>query len=244
MGRLDDLRERLLTPAGARAVTHPVAILGAGVAAAGAIAASLPLAVAPAAAAVVWGAVAATRLPRSRRARTADLRNLTEPWRRYLVEAVAARQRFDTAVDECAPGPLRRRLEQIGRRVEDGVAEVDRIARHGSRLDRAIRELDDPDDLRERVAEARERDDADGAYVAALSSQLASTERIVRLAVETRHRLEVLDAQLDESVARVVELSLRQGDPAEAGRLGSEVDGLVAEMESLRLALDESRATG
>lgn len=59
--------------------------------------------------------------------------------------------------------------------------------------------------------------------------------------METRQRLELLDAQLDEAVAGVVELSLRQGDPAEAGALGNRVGGLVGEMESLRLAL-ESRA--
>lgn len=242
MGRLDDLRERLLTPAGARAVTHPGAILGAGAAAAGTIAAGLALPLAPVAAVAAWGVIAATRLPRSRRSRTADLRNLTEPWRRYLLEAVAARQRFDTAVDECEPGPLRRRLEQIGHRVEDGVAEVDRIARHGSRLDRAIRELDDPDALRGRLEQARSAPNASPEHVEALSSQLASTERIVRLAVETRHRLEVLDAQLDEAVARVIELSLRQGDVDDAGDLDGHVDGVVTEMESLRLALDESQA--
>jgi hypothetical protein len=246
---LDDLRERLLTPAGARAVTHPAAIIGAGAAAAATIATGLALPLAPVAAAAAWGVIAASRLPRSRRARTADLRDLGEPWRRYLVEAVAARQRFDTAVDQCEPGPLRRRLEQVGRRVEDGVAAVDRIARHGSRLDRAIRQLEDPDVLRLRLGEARAAEELAPATVEALSSQLAATERIVRLAVETRHRLEVLDAQLDESVARVVELSLRQGDRAEVGRLGSEVDDLggevddlVTEMETLCVALDESRA--
>lgn len=239
---LRDLRERLLTPAGARAVTHPAAILGAGVVAAGAIVAGAALPLAGAAGVVAWGAVAARNLPRSRRGRTPDLRGLQEPWRRYLVEAVAARQRFDTAVGQCDPGPLRRRLEQIGRRVEDGVAEVDRIARHGSRLDRAIRELEDPDELRERLEQAAADPTTPPEVTASLEAQLASTERIVRLAVETRQRLEVLDAQLDEAVARVVELSLRQGDAAEAGALGNRVDGLVGEMESLRLALDESSA--
>lgn len=237
---LEDLRERLLTPGGARAVTHPAAILGGGVAAAGVIALGAPFVAAGVAGAAAWGVVVANRLPRSRRARTPELRGLQEPWRRYLVEAVAARQRFDTAVDECEPGPLRKRLEQIGRRVEDGVAEVDRIARHGSRLDRAIRELDDPDELRARLEAARRDPATAPEVVAAFEAQLGSTERIVALAVQTRQRLEVLDAQLDEAVARVVELSLRQGDVAEAGALGDKVDGLVVEMESLRLALDES----
>lgn len=239
---LDDLRERLLTPAGARAVTHPIAVVGAGVVAAGTVVAGAPFAVAGLAGAAVWGAVVARKLPPSRRTRTPDLRGLQEPWRRYLVEAVAARQRFDTAVGQCDPGPLRRRLELIGRRVEDGVAEVDRIARRGSRLDGDIRELEDPDELRERLERVRAEPMAPSEVTEPLDAQLASTERIVRLAVETRQRLEVLDAQLDEAVAGVVELSRRQGDAAEADALGNRVDGLVGEMESLRLALDESGA--
>ena len=229
---LDDLRDRLLTRAGAAAVTHPGAILAAGVVAAGLIVVGAPAVAVGGGAVLAWGAVAANRLPPSHRARTPSLTGLQEPWRRYLVEAVAAGQRFE--------GPLRERLETIGDRVRDGVAEVERIARHGSRLDRAIRELDDPDQLRRRLARAQGDPSTAPGVVEALTSQLASTERIVGLAVDTRQRLQVLDAQLDEAVARVVELSLRQGDPAEAGVLGADVDGLVTEMESLRVALDET----
>ena len=237
---LDDLRDRLLTRAGAEAVTHPAAIVAAGVAAAGLIAVGAPIVAAAGGAVVAWGGVVANRLPASHRRSAPSLTGLQEPWRRYLVEAVAARQRFRTAVDELAPGPLRDRLGGIGERVEDGVAEVERIARHGSRLDRAIRELEDPERLRVRVERAAADGTTDPAVVAALRSQLASTQRIVALATDTRHRLELLDAQLDEAVARVVELSLRQGDPAEAGVLGADVDGLVAEMEALRVALEET----
>jgi hypothetical protein len=236
----DDLRERLLTRAGAEALTHPAAILAAGVAAAGLVVVGAPVVAVVGGAVAGWGAVAASRLPPSRRHATPSLTGLQEPWRRYLVEAVAAGQRFEGAVDEVAPGPLRERLETIGDRVRDGVAEVDRIARHGSRLDRAIRELDEPDDIRRRLAAASGDPRTAPGVAEALTSQLSSTERIVRLAVDTRQRLQVLDAQLDEAVARVVELSLRQGEPAEAGVLGADVDGLVSEMEALRVALDET----
>lgn len=238
----EDLRQRVLTRAGAEALTHPAAVVAAGAAAAGLLVAGAPVVAAVGGAVVGWGAVAASRLPPSHAFRTPSLTGLQEPWRRYLVEAIAARQRFATAVSEVAAGPLRRRLQAIGGRVDDGVVEVERIARHGSRLDRAIRDLDDPADIRRRLQHAQAGGDTGVAEP--LGSQLASTERIVRLAVETRQRLEVLDAQLDEAVARVIELSLRQGDPAEAGALGADVDGLVTEMESLRLALDETRGGG
>lgn len=237
---LGDLRERLLTAAGARAITHPAAVLGAGVVAVGTIAAGAPFAVAGLAGTAVWGAVVVRKLPRSRRTRMPDLGDLEEPWRRYLVEAVAARQRFDSAASQCDPGPLRRRLEVIARRVEDGVAELDRIAHHGSRLDSAIRELEDPDELRERLERVRADPTTPSEVTASLDGQLALTQRSVRLAVETRQRLEVLDAQLDEAVARVAELSLRQGVATATDTLGTRVDGLVGEMESLRLALDEA----
>jgi hypothetical protein len=84
--------------------------------------------------------------------------------------------------------------------------------------------------------------DTNPSVLGTLASQIASTDGIVRLAVDTRQRLELLDAQLDEFVARVVELSLGQGAPSEAGALRTDVDGFVGEMKSLRLALDESRS--
>ncbi|MDQ3147987.1 MAG: hypothetical protein M3R01_13860, partial [Actinomycetota bacterium] len=50
--------------------------------------------------------------------------------------------------------------------------------------------------------------------------------------------------RLDEAVARAVELSLRTGDHIDVGGLGSDVDQLVEEMESLRAALDDTGGAG
>ena len=54
-----------------------------------------------------------------------------------------------------------------------------------------------------------------------------------------RQRLEVLDARMDEAVARAVELSLSAGDAAELSGLGADVDQLVDDMEALRQGLEE-----
>ena len=53
-------------------------------------------------------------------------------------------------------------------------------------------------------------------------------------------RLELLNARLDEAVARAVELALSAEDATALSGLGGDVDDLVGEMESLRGALDEA----
>ncbi len=63
------------------------------------------------------------------------------------------------------------------------------------------------------------------------------------MAAEARDRLRLLDARLDEAVARAVELSLGAGDAAAAGGLQGDVDQLVEEMEALRVALDDAGPT-
>jgi len=51
--------------------------------------------------------------------------------------------------------------------------------------------------------------------------------------------LRLLDARFDELVARGVEVSIGTGD---TDVLGNDVDGLVTELESLRIALEETNA--
>ena len=73
----------------------------------------------------------------------------------------------------------------------------------------------------------------------ALDAQLESADRLARVASDARDRLRLLDARLDELVARAIELSVSEDDDA-VGTLGTDVDGLVTEMESLRQALEET----
>lgn len=245
------LRDRLLTRQGAHAITSPGAILAGGAAAAAVIASGIALPVAAVAGAAAYAGVALARLPKGPPRVDVRPETLRPPWRDFVEEAVDARTRFDRAVAGARTGPLRTRLQQIADRVAEGVEESWRIAQHGQALEDALSQLEPLHAVEVRLDEVeRERragradDPRLASTIQALESQLASTRRIGEVARDTRDRLRLLDARLDESVARAVELSLRAGDATDASGLGSDVEAIVTEMESLRLALEETSTTG
>lgn len=246
MARLS-FEDRFLTPAVARAMMSPGAILLAGAGAAAVVASGLPLVVAPVAAVAAWGARVLAAVPRAapQHARI-DPFAVPEPWRGAVVEALKAQVRFEKAVEATERGPIRDRLRTIGERIDDGVREVDRIARRGAQLTVARAAVD----AEEAAAELAELE-RDAAEPWAAGSKLARAAEALRAQIETAHRIEalvddargqliVLDARLDESVARAIELSVRIEDADELVAVGADVDGVVEEMEALRLALEET----
>ncbi len=74
----------------------------------------------------------------------------------------------------------------------------------------------------------------------AIEAQLASAQRLAEVSTDARNRLRLLNAQLDEAVARAVELSVQTGDASALSPLTDDVDNLVGELESLRQALEET----
>ncbi|HSH58430.1 MAG TPA: hypothetical protein VK988_02090, partial [Acidimicrobiales bacterium] len=76
----------------------------------------------------------------------------------------------------------------------------------------------------------------------AIRVQLASVERLARVARDTRSRLRALDAQLDGAVAQAVELSVSSGDTSQLSPVAADVESVVGELESLRQALAETSA--
>lgn len=244
---LERLPERARTPAVARAATSPAALLLAGAGASAAILAGLPVAAAAAVGALAWGARVALAVPRRRREERIDPFTVGEPWRHMVADALRARSRFDETVRRARPGPLRDRLEDLGARLDHGVRECWRIARQGDALESALAHIDRRDAERELGELGREIARAGPAHrpaleraEAAVRSQLASAERIERVARDARTRLRVLNAQMDEAVARAVELSVTGSDSADLRPLSADVDSLVTELEALRLALDET----
>jgi hypothetical protein len=163
-----------------------------------------------------------------------------------VTEAQDAARRYRRAVAATTPGPLRERLADIGTRIDTGVLESWRVAKRGNALEGALGDLDVrsvSDQLRAVEADATQRGPHAASLdrtAAALRAQLESASRLDAVAADARDRLRLLDARLDEAVARAVELSLGAGDAAAAGGLEGDVDRLVEEMEALRLALDDA----
>jgi chromosome segregation ATPase len=241
------LPERVRTPKVLRAAMSPSALLLAGAGASAAILGGLPLAAAAAAGGLGWLARVAFALPRTPAGDRIEPRQVSEPWRRFVLDAQQARARFDRTVSQCQEGPIKERLQAIGRRIADGVTECWRIAKQGDVLQRALHSLNHDEieaELSEVNAELREargtRHDSLMRTRDALVAQKQSYERIASVWEDARDRLQVLNAQLDEAVARAVELSVKTSDLDALNPLTNDVDTLVGELESLRLGLEEA----
>ena len=237
---MSSFRDRFFTRRVARAITSPSAILLAGGATAVALVAApaLPVVAAFGFGAAAYAARVFAAMERGKR-QPVNLDNLSEPWRSFVVDAMDARARYGRALQTAASGPLRERLDEIGRRLDDGVDESWRIARRGVALESALHQLEDPRDVHQRLDEAR-RAGASEQLQQSLQAQLDSTSRIIGVARDARARLQLLDARLDEAVARAVELALSSEDASAVGGLGSDVDAVVGDMEALRQALEET----
>ncbi len=245
------LPERFRTRAVAEAVVSPSAILLAGAGTALGIATGLgPLAVVLGAGA--WAARVALAAPKRDGGVRIEPARVGQPWRKFVTDAQEAQRRFDGVVRRARSGPVQERLSTVGRRIGDGVAECWRIAQQGDALESAIRSLDEQQIHRELVeVDAEQRrmgDNPAGAAAlartrAAIEAQLASAQRLRTVAEDARNRLRLLNAQLDEAVARSLEISLQAGDVSQLGPLTEDVEGVVTELESLRQALEETSGT-
>lgn len=237
-------RDRFFTRRTAEAITAPSSILLAGVGAAAAILAGAPAIAAAGVGGAVYAGWVALRMPRDpARARAQiDPRALAEPWRWYVREALDARARYERSLDVADAGPLRERLREIGGRVHEAVEECWRIANRGQQLERALRELVPESEVARRLAKLADApaSETNERLAAALRGQIETYRRISEAVGEARDRLQVLEARLDETVARAVELGLRVDDPVELGGLGADVDALVSDLEALRRGLDET----
>jgi hypothetical protein len=227
----------------ARAITSPSGILLAGVGASAAILIGLPVAAIVGVGAAAWAARVAAAVPRNATdSQHVDPFALQDPWRSFVRDAQQARRKFDEAVRGAHHGPMRERLTEIGGRLDDAVDECWRVARQGQALADARRQLDTQDAQRELAAldpsSAAQRQTAE-----ALQAQIASAQRLETTITDARDRLRLLDARMDEAVARAVELSVEGGD-ADLTGLGSDVDVLVGDMEALRQGLEETEQPG
>jgi hypothetical protein len=241
-------RDRFFTPPVARAMTSPAGILLAAAGVSAGILAAAPIAAALGLGAAAWAARVALAIPRNPSEERIDPFTLSDPWRRYVREAQEAHKRFGEAVGRAAAGPLRDRLGTIGARMDEGVRECWRIARHAQALMEARRSIDVQQiayDLQQIGPQAREKWPAGSSMARtaeALESQLATAQRMDQTLADAEARLRLLDARLDESVTRAIELSVQAHSLNDLAGLEGEVDSLVSDMEALRLALRETDA--
>ncbi|MGH9280398.1 MAG: hypothetical protein ACRD12_20155 [Acidimicrobiales bacterium] len=247
---LERLPDNMRTPAVARAIMSPTGILLAGAGASVGILVGGGVIGAVALGAFAWtGKLVVTVLRKRPKVERIDPFTLQDPWRKMVMQAQSTGRRFDDAVTQTDPGPLHDRLATVSRRVDAGVEDAWRIAKRGHALDRAVAGLDLPG-VRAQLAEAEkvDEDTADhAATVRAIRSQLQAAERLADVADDARSRLRRLNAELEEAVARAIELSLSAESAAAVQPLSSDVDTVVGELESLRLALEETdpgRAAG
>lgn len=240
-------RDRFLTPQVARAIMSPLGIVLFGAGTAGAILAGVPIVGAAAIGVGVWAGRVLAAVPRDERRQKVQPSSLAEPWRAYVVSAQQAKARFDRVVADMGAGPLRERLAELAGRLDDGVGESWQIARRGNEITAALAKLDtigaqaELAQLRAHIAARpsgmQTPTVSETQTIQALESQLASADRLQTVALDARDRLRLLDARFDELVARAVEVSVGAGDTT---LLGNDVDQLVTELESLRVALDET----
>jgi hypothetical protein len=189
-------------------------------------------------AAVTIGLMASGRRPTRTRTPPRDPFTLSEPWRHDVVAVQRAERRLHHTLGEIDPGPLHDRLESIVERLDHGVEETWRIARRGDQIDDAIRRLD-PTALRERrrallAAEGAAHPEA----LESIDSQLATVDRLRDRSNSMSGTLRLSAARFDELAARATEIAVGAGD---TDSYADDVDGLIVELESLRLAAEETR---
>ncbi len=236
-------RDRFYTPRVARAITSPSAIVATGAGAATGVLIGLGPIGAVVLGAVAFGVRVLAAVPAKNTSSIPPVapRSLDPPWRGAMEQVQDSRRRFDDATRTLSEGPLRDRLDTVAEQLDVAVQEAWRIARAGQVLSRGRKQIDtttitaELNHARQSPPSPRQAD-----MVAAMESQLASAARIDGTIADAYDRLRLLDARTDEVVARAVELSVSQSDPSAVGALDSDVSGIVGELESLRLAIEET----
>jgi hypothetical protein len=247
MGVVDHLPEQWKTHKTADAVMAPSAIVLAGAGAAAAVLGGLPLLAIAGVGALAYGVRVAMLVPRGKKGERIDPMTVADPWRAFVNEALDAQRRYRKAVSAASEGPMRDRLVEIGGQIDEGVSECWRVARRADALMDAISNLDSASARRELETAQQAAKAAPGesqeATVKALQAQVDSADRLTGIARDAQDKLRLLNARLDEAVARAVELSITAEDVGELGGLGVDVEDVVSEMETLRVSLEEAGGT-
>lgn len=245
-------RDRFFTPKVASAMMSPLAIVAAGGGGAagillggfggpiGAIVGGVLGAV------VAWGARVGLAVPKAPQRTRIDPFTIAEPWRRLVQDAIGARRQFADAVRRTKPGPIRDRLASVGQRIDDSVDEAWAAACAGNELADAYSRIDVKGAQRDldaiNAAGSDTHNPTTQATIAALTAQLETASRMYQLIIATRDRLQLLNARLDESVARSIELSVGTYKPDAFSEVEGVFGSITDELEALRSAIEDTSA--
>ena len=236
-------RDRFFTPKVAKAIMSPLGIVLAGAGAAAGIVVGLPIAAAAGVGVLAWGGRVLAAVPGG--AAVGEGRPVeAERAVAHVRRAGRGRQEALRPVVATVPvGPAPRAAAAALRPARRGHRRVvadrppwPRAASARSARSTRPRPQHELAELRGRIGD-RKPSPSEAETIEALEAQLASAGRLVALADRSRDRLRLLDARFDELVARTVEVSVGSGD---TDVLGNDVDGLVSELESLRIAMEET----
>lgn len=257
-------RDRFFTKPVARALTSPSAIVATGVGAAIGIVATAALSPLLAVLGAVVGGgvglgarlVAAMPKARDRSATKFNVFEVEEPWRRAAIDAVRAKARFDKAVASFPDGPIKAAAQGIGSQVSRALEQCWKVAKQGNQLAIARASISDADarrDLARLQAEigAGPPSITQARTVDAFQNQIDTADRLDALLVSTNQQLRLLNARLDESVTRAIELSVSSAtsnasasdDDLDATKVGQDIDVIVDDLEALRSAIEAVDST-
>jgi hypothetical protein len=233
-------RDRFLTPQVAHAITSPSAIVATGVGAALGVIATGGIGAAVVGGLVFFAGRVGIAIPRGGRRERIDAFRLGEPWRRLVQDAQAAKSQFGSAVGRARSGPLRERLTSLDQQIDDGVAECWKVAQAGHALTDARKRIDVPAAQRElaEIQSAGYANELTTGTESAIQAQLATAARMDRTITETRDRLRLLNARLDEAVSRAIELSVSTASDSQLASVGDDLSDITLEMEALRQGLE------
>lgn len=146
---------------------------------------------------------------------------LRRQWASLLADAHEARARFARAVTHAEAGPLRTTLVAAGAEVDAAVAEAERLATAGDRIQRSHREvLAALGRQRRRRRAGAGLGEFDASLEAATQAQHASAERLAAASAQTLCQLQLVVARLSELTAHTCELTstaaLPQLSPADS----------------------------
>ena len=177
---------------------------------------------------------------------------LGEPWRQFVQSANSSRLRFQDTIAKAPKGPTSDRLHEIASQIEAAADSVWATAQQGHQLSQARRQIE-TQGLAARLADARaaaaakdplSTNDTADRTVSSLEAQLASAGRMDEVIQSSTAQLKLLQAQLEESIARAAEVSAATADSGSLSQLGSDVDHLVDDLEALRQAIAETSRLG